>query len=69
MSDLEIPHLNVANRKKLISTLRNYGEVFYQEKESVSFTNKIKQKINTQNFLSSVDTRKSTGKRSTDKRS
>lgn len=51
ISDLEMPHLNTADRNRLISTLKGHNKTFYQGNENLSFTNRIKHRINTQNDI------------------
>lgn len=48
---LRTDHLNAEERKALCKLCRNYDDIFFREDQKLSFTNKIKHRINTSDDL------------------
>ena len=51
LSDLEITYLNATDRHTLMSILKRHNKTFYREDENLSFTNKVKHAIHTQDDI------------------
>jgi transposase InsO family protein len=50
-SKLRLDHLNIEERTELLNVIQNYSEIFYNDKENLTFTNQIKHRIKTKDEI------------------